>query len=310
MLVEEEMVRDLLRQMHTTAENAPWPVSAEDIRARRPRRTRQMPNPTVLVLVAAAIIVLVVVLVGVSIGTAGHKSHPLAVPPASTSTAPPLRTTTTTTHEPSRVTVPVLVGEGQAQAESSLANAGLTVSQIQRAQSSSVAAGIVISQMPSPDSVVAAGSSVAITVSSGPSPTTANGGAVSSNAPVRTVPSSSVPPTVPTNSSVTRTAQTSLQVSVTSVVSVLTPYPPWGGYNAGIPAEEVSFTVTGMIPSGQFTCSVEVLQNGAVVGSTVMGGGETPSTTVATYTTRTDVSPLSVPTFDGTPSNARVTCDA
>ena len=172
-MTEEEKVRDLIRQMHERATNAPWSLSAEDVRSQR-RRALRMPSPKVLGLAAAAIvIILLVVLVGTSNGSGGHRSRrPVAVPPTSTTTTTPASTTTTTSG-PSRVTVPDLVGENRAQAISNLANLGLTVGQIRLIPSAS-AANVVVSQAPSAGSIVAAGSTVMITVSSGPSETAAN----------------------------------------------------------------------------------------------------------------------------------------
>lgn len=166
-MTEEEEIRGLIRQMHEKAENTLWPLSAEDIRSQRRRRGLQVPNPKVLVLVTA-VIVLVVVLVGTNIGSGGHKSHPVAVPPPSTTTTSAPSSTTTTTNGVPRVTVPELVGKGEAQAESNLANLGLTVGHIDFAPSAR-AAGIVLSQAPSAGSLLAPGSAVMFTVSSGPS---------------------------------------------------------------------------------------------------------------------------------------------
>jgi beta-lactam-binding protein with PASTA domain len=63
--------------------------------------------------------------------------------------------------------MPELVGESQAKAESSVENLGLTVGPIDLAPSAGTA-GTVIAQAPSAGSLIATGSEVLITVSSGP----------------------------------------------------------------------------------------------------------------------------------------------
>jgi len=174
-LTEEENIRALMHQMHERANHAPWALSAEDIRSERRRRVPDVPNPKILGLVAAAIIVIVlVVLVGTGVGSGGHKVSPAALPPLTTTTAPSPPSTTTTTNGAPRVTVPELLGESQAEAESSLANLGLMVGQIHLAPNA-VATGTVIAQAPSAGSLVAPGSVVIITLSSGPSSAAAYG---------------------------------------------------------------------------------------------------------------------------------------
>jgi hypothetical protein len=308
MVSGEEKLGVLVRQMHDRAANAPWPLSGEDIRSRRRPRARGMSNPTIFGLVGAAIVVaLLAVLVGTGAGSGGHNAHRIAIPPTATTTTIP-RTTTTTTDGAPRVTVPELAGKSEAQAQSAVKDLGLSVGQIHLAPGAS-AAGTVISQAPNAGSLVVPGSVVTITVSSGPPAvgSKANSGSQTSASPgADGAPSRSVP----TTPSTTISAPLPMQVSVTSVDSVLTPYLPGGGSDAGIPAEEVSFTVTGMVSTGQIHCSVEILQNGAVVGDNTMGAGEIASTQVATYALSTDVFSLSVPTFNGTPSDAQVACDS
>jgi hypothetical protein len=157
---------------------------------------------------------------------------------------------------------------------------------------------------------VVPGSVVTITVSSGP-PAAASGPNFGSEVLVSPRADGSPTRGVPTTSSTTTSAPLPMQVSVTSVHSVLTPYLPGGGADAGIPAEEVTFIVTGVDPTEQMIrCSVEVLQNGTVVGDSTMVAGATASAQVATSALSTDVFSLSVPTFNGTPSDADVTCDS
>ena len=308
MPTEEEDVRHLLRQMYRTVEATSWPISADDIRSQRRRRAVQMSNFKVLTLVAAVmIIILAVVLVRASVDSSGGKSHHVAVPSTAT-TVPTSSTTTTTTNESSRVVVPELVGEVEAQAESNLARVGLTVGQIHITQSARPA-GIVLTQEPPAATSAVRGSSVMITVSSGPSGATTGGGEPSSKAPLSTAAGGAPTPEVSATPATTSSAPVSLPVSVTSVSSVLTPYPPRESYDAGIPEEQVSFTVTGMTTTGYVTCSVDMLQNGTVVGSGALDAGDPVSIRTATYTLSADVS-LSVPTFSGAPSDAHLTCDS
>jgi hypothetical protein len=176
MVGEEEKVRNLVREMHDTVEHTPWLLSAEEIRGQRRRRAPQMPNPKILGLVAAVVIL---ILVGVLVGTSISSGPHIAAPPTSTTTAPP-RTTTTTTHPP-QVTVPELVGESQAQAESDLTNLGLTVGPVDLAPSVGIT-GTVIAQVPGAGSLIAPGSEVVITVSSGQPAAAASG--ANANVPV------------------------------------------------------------------------------------------------------------------------------
>ncbi len=166
MVSDEEKVRVLVRQMHDRAANAPWGLSAEDIRLRRQPRVLGMSHPTILGLVGAAIVVaLLAVLVGTGVGSGGHNAHRGPVPPASTTTNP--ATTTTTTDGAPRVTVPELTGESQAQAQSALTDLRLTMGQI-RIVPSANPAGTVVSQAPNAGSLVVPGSVITIAVSKGP----------------------------------------------------------------------------------------------------------------------------------------------
>jgi beta-lactam-binding protein with PASTA domain len=161
---DEERVSVLIRQMHERAENAPWALRAEDIRSQRRPRVVGISNPKVLGLVAAAIVIsLLAVVLGTGVGSGGHDAHRVATPPPTTTTAP---LTTTTTNGIARVTVPEVVGESQAVAQSTLKEVGLTVGQIHLAPAT-IAAGTVISQEPIAGSLVVPGSVVTITVSSG-----------------------------------------------------------------------------------------------------------------------------------------------
>ncbi|WP_342349426.1 PASTA domain-containing protein, partial [uncultured Nitrospira sp.] len=73
---------------------------------------------------------------------------------------------------PALVTVPSVVGLPQSDAESAIIGAGLTVGTITTASHASVSSGSVISQTPGGGASVAAGSAVALVVSTGPAPVT------------------------------------------------------------------------------------------------------------------------------------------
>jgi serine/threonine-protein kinase len=65
------------------------------------------------------------------------------------------------------VTIPSLVGTDEATARSKLGDLGLTVA-VKRASSRTVATGLVMSVSPSPDRIVVRGTTVTLTISSGP----------------------------------------------------------------------------------------------------------------------------------------------
>jgi len=75
------------------------------------------------------------------------------------------------TPPPNNVAVPDVVGQMQAAAESAITSAGLTVGTVTNQSSGTVPTGNVINQNPGASTMVAANSSVDITVSSGPSNT-------------------------------------------------------------------------------------------------------------------------------------------
>jgi len=95
-----------------------------------------------------------------------------------------------------------------------------------------------------------------------------------------------------------------LPVTITSVTATLTPYNPTLG-SAGIPAEEVDFTVGGS-PSGPFVCDVHVLYSGHEVGSTSISTNP-PTGRPATLAESVPVT-ISRATFSGTPRDATVSC--
>ena len=77
---------------------------------------------------------------------------------------------TTTARQPQKTSVPNVVGDTQATATTALGAAGLTLGTVSQAPSATVALGEVISETPAAAASVAPGSSVALTVSSGPPP--------------------------------------------------------------------------------------------------------------------------------------------
>ncbi|MCX5770055.1 MAG: PASTA domain-containing protein [Candidatus Hydrogenedentes bacterium] len=80
--------------------------------------------------------------------------------------------TATGTYTQQQVAVPNVVGMTQANAETAITNAGLTVGTVVQEASDTVPLGEVISQVPAAATMVAVGSAVDLTVSAGPSPVT------------------------------------------------------------------------------------------------------------------------------------------
>jgi hypothetical protein len=94
-------------------------------------------------------------------------------------------------------------------------------------------------------------------------------------------------------------------VKVTSVTSTLEPYNPQFA-NQGIPAELVSFT--GSVTTA-FSCKVDVLRAGQIVGSTTAGMGP-PAKSSNSEKESVAVENIKHGTFAGNASNAHVTCRA
>jgi len=95
----------------------------------------------------------------------------------------------------------------------------------------------------------------------------------------------------------------SLGVEVVTVTEALEPYNPQLA-NQGIPAEEVTFEVTGV--SGPFSCTIQVLRSGHAVGHTTVSfgsPGESPSIQESV-----GVDGIEGGTFNGRPSDARIEC--
>jgi len=95
-----------------------------------------------------------------------------------------------------------------------------------------------------------------------------------------------------------------LPVKVTSVTATLEPYNPQSA-NQGVPAEQVSFTVSSV--SGDFSCSIDVLRSGRVVGKTFAGFAPASGAS-GSVKESVPVEGIKGPSFDGRPSNAHVTC--
>lgn len=89
-------------------------------------------------------------------------------PAATTSVAPGSAVDLVVSTGPALIAVPGVTGLTQADAETAITNAGLTVGTVTTASSNTVAAGSVISQTPAGGTEVTTGSSVDLVVSSGP----------------------------------------------------------------------------------------------------------------------------------------------
>jgi hypothetical protein len=90
-----------------------------------------------------------------------------------------------------------------------------------------------------------------------------------------------------------------LPVRVVSVSATLEPYNPMLAH-AGIPAEQVTFTVGGVYPHG-YSCTIEVRRGRLIVGRSTMTGGSAAKSVE---------SPVQIkgPTFSGSPKDAVVDC--
>jgi serine/threonine-protein kinase len=151
----DEQIQDLVREMYTTAESTDWQLTAEDARSHRARGRLPVPDVKVMLLAAAAVL-LILVGIGVARGTQTHKAT------AGSST------TTTSTTTVGTVTVPVgALNTTVANATAIITSGGLKVAA--KYVSGTSAAGTVLAVTPSAGALVADGSTVTLTVSSGPS---------------------------------------------------------------------------------------------------------------------------------------------
>jgi hypothetical protein len=206
MTTEQERLQELVRQMYESAEDAPWELSPEDIRAQRRRRFMPMPDPKAIVLVAVAVGVII----------AGFflfgrpTSHTSAVSSSTTTTTRP-STTTTTIESKGVVTVPNLVGLTQAHAEEVLRSVGLTRGKI--AGVTDDPAGVVVTTDPSAGASVAQGTAVDLMIAAGP-----NGLGIPSS--TTATPSTTVPPpstSIPTTASTVPTTAATAPTTASTV---------------------------------------------------------------------------------------------
>lgn len=151
----DEQIRDLVREMYMTAESTDWQLTAEGVRNHRARRRLPVPDMKVTLLAAAAV-VLVLVGFGVVEGTQSHKATVGGT------------STTTSTSTVITVTVPAgAINSTVAHASAIMSSAGLEV--VWKYVSSTSAAGTVLAVTPGAGASVAEGSTVTLTVSTGPS---------------------------------------------------------------------------------------------------------------------------------------------
>ena len=101
-----------------------------------------------------------------------------------------------------------------------------------------------------------------------------------------------------------------LPVTVTSVTGILEPTNP-GPPGPPQPAERVDFTVSGYTygSANPLVCLIDVYQNGTMVGSTLATiGSEAGTATVEGFEVSDPVEVNLAAPFNGTPSNATVSC--
>ncbi len=150
----EERLQELVHEMYAIAESAEWDLAPEEIRSQTGRHRMPLPDVKVLVLVAAAVILIVV---GIVVAN-GQPRRP--------STSGP--TMTSTTFAPGgTVTVPDAIHQTLSEATPVFRSAGLQVTTAYIEDS--LAAGVVLGQSPTGGTLVSRGSTVSLTVSSGPS---------------------------------------------------------------------------------------------------------------------------------------------
>jgi hypothetical protein len=95
-----------------------------------------------------------------------------------------------------------------------------------------------------------------------------------------------------------------LPVKVTSLSPALEPYNPQIS-NQGVSAEQVHFTVSSV--SRDFSCGINVLRSGRIVGKTQVGFSP-PAGASRSLKESVPVQGITGPSFTGSSSNAKVTC--
>jgi hypothetical protein len=139
------------------------PVAPAHDSSQWPFRAPHFSNPRRAGLVGVAVAVALVLVVGIASLTAhSHNVFDSQARPSPSSSAPPAP------HAPTRLTVPDVVGQSEAQASVTLQSADFGITVFLQPSSTS-AAGIVVSQSPAAGSLAARQTTVTLDVSSGPS---------------------------------------------------------------------------------------------------------------------------------------------
>jgi hypothetical protein len=206
MPIEEEQVQVLVRRLYNRAEDAPWELSPEAIRAHPRRRPLPMPDPKALVLVGAGV---ALVVIGFVVFDKPAPRHNAASPPSSTTTTSPIGRT---------LVMPNVLGLTQTAAAQGLSSAGLTLGVITSVPSSHFPAGTVVATNPSAGSALAPGATVSVTVSSGPSGV----GSPSNSAISTTTIAGTRPAVVPTTTPVSSTCSSGTTSITMNSVSMAT----------------------------------------------------------------------------------------
>ena len=148
---------------HADNDHADDAVPAAPASAPSPPRAPLLSNPRRVGLVGAAVAVALVLVVGIASLTAhSHNVFDSQARPSPSSSAPPAP------HAPTRLTVPDVVGQSEAQASVTLQSADFGITVFLQPSSTS-AAGIVVSQSPAAGSLAARQTTVTLDVSSGSS---------------------------------------------------------------------------------------------------------------------------------------------
>jgi hypothetical protein len=183
MPTDQERVQSLVREMYVRAESTQWDLSAEDVRTLTRQRI-MLPDMKTLSLVAAAV---ALVVGGFFLFTPASHRNVVATSP-----------TTTSSTAGNTVLVPNVVGLTQSNAERSIADVGLKTGIIGGQASAVIRGGRVIASDPSAGATVRRGSTVSLTVSSGPP---SAGETLATTVPSVTTTTSHPPASIPAPSS-------------------------------------------------------------------------------------------------------------
>lgn len=264
---EVDKLQELVREQYRAAESASWDLEPETVRAQRRRRSLPAIDAKALVLIAAAVVLIVGGLLAFGRTPTHHSIN-------SSSSS-----TTTTTSSSGTSATPNLVGLSQAAAAEELGSAGFNVGAITLEPSSIFPVGTVSASDPRSGSLLPAGATVALVVSSGPP---SGGSTTGTSPPVTSVPSQSTTVT-PTTAAVASncasgatsftmtaaSASTCIHVGTTLTVTFNSPggWSSYGQWSSSPPSISNASILSGgsYVPSGK---SASLVLNALAAGTT------------------------------------------